>query len=239
MSKISKHQREGKHSLDYDIIFMGRKDTLTEENDVQMTDFQDTFQYDPGSSIYDEAYNNDEFERRKEITRKVYEIIKNKTDINLETSRRKPSKMDFNNYFTLIKNELVEDNYTNVEIFNELAVYFSDNLFSIFKLLDNQWRNMIIDELQTHIGHTPERSTEINVKNLKDGSEIEFLYYDEVEEKTKNITGVILEYDKIERVFKVDSYENIYLVAIEDIEKILNNTKSRYNLNKLNNIDFL
>lgn len=239
MSKISKHQKEGKHTLDYDIIFKGKKETLTEENDVQMSDFQDTFQYDPGSSVYDEAYNNDEFERRALITRRVYEIIKEKTDISMETSRRKPSRVDFNKYYTLIKSELKEENFTNVEIFNELAVYFSDNLFSIFKLLDNQWRNMIINELQQHIGKTPDNSTTINIKNLKDGSEIEFLYYDDVEEIEKTITGVILEYDKQEEVFKVDSYENIYLVYLEDVVKILNNTKSKYNLNKLNNIDFL
>jgi hypothetical protein len=39
--------------------------------------------------------------------------------------------------------------------------------------------------------------------------------------------------------FKVDSFEKIYLVEISDVTKILNNTKFKYNLNKLNNIDFL
>jgi len=239
MSKISKHQRPGKHSLVYDVIFKGKRDKLTEENDIQISDFQDTFQYDPGSTVYDEAYNNDEFERRRKITKSVYEVIKEKTNINLETSRRKPSRVDFNKYFILMKVELQNDNFTNIEIFNELAVYFSDNLFSIFKLLDNQWRNVIISELQTHIGETPKDSTEISVKNLKDGSEIEFTYYDEIDESKKLITGVIIEYDKVEKNFKVDSYENIYLVELEDVIRILNNRKSRYNLNKLNNIDFL
>jgi hypothetical protein len=31
-------------------------------------------------------------------------------------------------------------------------LYISDNLFNMFKLLDNKWRNLIIDELQDHIG---------------------------------------------------------------------------------------
>ena len=39
--------------------------------------------------------------------------------------------------------------------------------------------------------------------------------------------------------YKVDSYENIYNVGIDSIKKILNNSKFKYNLNKLNNIDFL
>jgi hypothetical protein len=39
--------------------------------------------------------------------------------------------------------------------------------------------------------------------------------------------------------FASDSYENIYELEINKITKILNNTKFKYNLNKLNNIDFL
>ena len=39
--------------------------------------------------------------------------------------------------------------------------------------------------------------------------------------------------------FKVNSYERIYDVNLDMISKILNNTKFKYNLNKLNNIDFL
>ena len=48
-----------------------------------------------------------------------------------------------------------------------------------------------------------------------------------------------METDYESSVFKVDSYENIYEVELEKITKILNNTKFKYNLNKLNNIDFL
>ena len=36
-----------------------------------------------------------------------------------------------------------------------------------------------------------------------------------------------------------NSYERIYDVNLDMISKILNNTKFKYNLNKLNNIDFL
>lgn len=240
MAKISKHQQQGKHSLDYDIIFKGRKEKIDENDHTTSTfDYQDTFQYDPGTPFYDEAYNNTEVERRRKITKRVYEIVKDKTDINLETSRRKPSKVDFNRYFVLLKKELKEESFTNVELFNELAVYFSDNLMSIFKLLDNQWRNMIIKELQEHIGKVTDESKIVSLRNLKEGSEIEFKYYDEIDEEYKLITGVILEYDDVENQFKIDSYENIYFIELEDITKILNNRKYKYNLNKLNNIDFL
>jgi hypothetical protein len=238
MSKTSKHQQEGKHRLNYDIIFKGKKEDVTEEDNFIST-YQDNFQYDPGSTVHDEAYNNADFERRKKVTDKIYEIIKEKTDINLETSRRKPSRVDFNKYFILLKKETTQDSFTNIEIFNELAVYFSDNLFSIFKLLDNEWRNLIIAELQDHIGGTPEGSKTVTIKNLKMGSEIEFKHYDEFDDEEKIITGIILEYDKEDLLFKIDSYENIYFVKIECITKILNNQKFKYNLNKLNNIDFL
>jgi hypothetical protein len=53
------------------------------------------------------------------------------------------------------------------------------------------------------------------------------------------ITGVVLECDYDNSMFKIDSYENIYELEINKITKILNNTKFKYNLNKLNNIDFL
>lgn len=240
MSKISKHQQQGKHSLGYDVFFKGKKEEIVDSDYIsEIYDYQETFQYDPGAPIYDEAYNNVEFERRRKVTRRVYEIIVEKTDINLKSSRRKPSKVAFNKYFLLIKNELKEENFTNVEIFNELSVYFSDNLMSIFKLLESHWRNLIIKELKEHIGGVSEESKTISVKNLTVGAEIEFLDYDEIEEVNKLITGVILEYDETEEIFKVDSFENIYLIKIEDVTKIMNNRKFKYNLNKLDNIDFL
>jgi hypothetical protein len=61
---------------------------------------------------------------------------------------------------------------------------------------------------------------------------------DDLIEEEKIITGVVL-VDYTNSTFKVDSYENIYELRITDITKILNNTKFKYNLNKLNNIDFL
>ena len=107
----------------------------------------------------------------------------------------------------------------------------------MFKLLDNKWRNMIINELQDHIGKT-QNSKEIMNRNIYEGTEIEFVRDDEWGHKA-HITGVVIEtfYEMSE--FKIDSYENIYFVHISEITKILNNTKFKHNLNKLNNIDFL
>jgi hypothetical protein len=106
----------------------------------------------------------------------------------------------------------------------------------MFKLLDNKWRNLIIDELQDHIGKNF-NSKDITNRNIHEGTEV--LWMDDLIEEEKIITGVVLEVDYTNSTFKVDSYENIYELRITDITKILNNTKFKYNLNKLNNIDFL
>ena len=152
-------------------------------------------------------------------------------------NRRKPSRTDFNSYYNLLKIELEEESFTNVELFNELAVYFSDNLFNMFKLLDNKWRNMIISELQDHVGKN-QNSKEIMNRNIYEGTEIEFVQDDGWGHRV-SITGVILETYYETNEFRVDSYERIYFVHLSEITKILNNTKFKYNLNKLNNIDFL
>jgi hypothetical protein len=75
-------------------------------------------------------------------------------------------------------------------------------------------------------------------RNIYEGTEIEFLWEDEFG-IDKLITGVVLFTDYENSTFKVDSYENIYDIHISKITKILNNEKFKYNLNKLNNIDFL
>jgi hypothetical protein len=106
----------------------------------------------------------------------------------------------------------------------------------MFKLLDNKWRNLIIDELQDHIGRV-KSSKDITNRNIQIGTELEFSWLDGDEEKL--ITGVVTETDYVNSIFKIDSYENIYEIGIDKITKILNNTKFKHNLNKLNNIDFL
>jgi hypothetical protein len=97
---------------------------------------------------------------------------------------------------------------------------------------------MVISELQDHIGRNF-NSKDISNRNIYEGTEVEFFWLDVITEEEKIITGVVLETQYETNTFKIDSYENIYEVDIKQITKILNNTKFKYNLNKLNNIDFL
>lgn len=236
---LSKHKMEGKHSLKYDSIFKGKKDTPMDEDELDGFAYyhKDSIEVDKSSNYYFESIDNENYVRSKLVKEKVYQILCDHTELNFMNNRRKPSRSDFNTYYNLLKVQLEEESFTNIELFNELAVYFSDNLFNMFKLLDNKWRNMIINELQDHIGKT-HNSKEVMNRNIYEGTEIEFIQDDGTGHGV-SITGVVLEtyYDTSE--YKVDSYERIYFVHISEITQILNNTKFKNNLNKLNNIDFL
>jgi DNA-binding HxlR family transcriptional regulator len=236
---LSKHTQEGKHRLKYDTIFKGKKDEpldesyVVEDNSIS----NEGFDVDKTSSYWFESQDNESYIKEKRVKEKVYQVLSEKTDLNFLNSRRKPSKVDFNNYYYILKTNLKDEAFTNVEIFNELAVYFSDNLFNMFKLLDNKWRNLIIYELQDHVGRR-KYSKEIENKNIFVGTEIEFDWIDEHGKNIK-ITGSVTETFYEESLYRVDSYEKIYEVDLPKITKILNNTKFKNNLNKLNNIDFL
>jgi hypothetical protein len=121
-----------------------------------------------------QSIDNENYTRDKQIKEKVYHVLSEHTDLNFLNNRRKPSRNDFNQYYLLLKTKLSSESFTNTELFNELAVYFSDNLFNMFKLLDNKWRNLIISELQDHIGRQ-KYSHEISNRNIVVGTEIEFL----------------------------------------------------------------
>jgi len=238
---LSKHKLEGKHSLKYDSIFKGKKeDPLDEEDGTSSFDtyHKDTIEVDRSSNYYFESIDNEKYIRSKQVKERVYEVLEKNTSINFLNNRRKPSRTDFNQYYNILKDNLQSESFTNIELFNELAVYFSDNLFNMFKLLDKKWRNMIILELQDHIGKNT-NSKEITNRNIYEGTEIEFQWLDEFTNHMITITGDVVEVDYENSNFKVNSYERIYEVKLEMISKILNNTKFKYNLNKLNNIDFL
>jgi hypothetical protein len=230
---------EGKHSLKYDSIFKGKKETPMDEDELDGFAYyhKESIEVDKSSNYYFESIDNESYVRSKLVKEKVYTILCEQTELNFMNNRRKPSRADFNTYYNLLKVQLEEESFTNVELFNELAVYFSDNLFNMFKLLDNKWRNMIINELQEHIGKN-QNSNEVMNRNIYEGTEIEFIQ-DDGWGHYVSITGVVLETYYETSEFKVDSYERIYLIHISEITKILNNTKFKHNLNKLNNIDFL
>jgi len=236
---LSKHKLEGKHSLKYDSIFKGKKEDPLDEDDMDgfALYHKDSIEVDKSSNYYFESIDNENYVRTKLVKEKVYAVLSDNTSLNFLNNRRKPSRADFNEYFNLLKKNLDSESFTNIELFNELAVYFSDNLFNMFKLLDNKWRNQIINELQDHIGKTS-NSKEVQNRNIYEGTEIEFEWEDEYGEPMI-ITGVVMETDYPTSTFRVDSYENIYNIHLSDITKILNNNKFKNNLNKLNNIDFL
>lgn len=234
---LSKHTIEGKHSLKYDSIFKGKKEELSDNDDFDTMFSNEKFEVDKASQYWFESIDNENYTKEKKVKEKVYEVLTAHTDINFLNNRRKPSKSDFNQYYYLLKIHLKKENFTNIELFNELSVYFSDNLFNMFKLLDNKWRTMIISELQDHIGKK-NYSNEVLQRNIHKGTEVEFEWIDN-DNKLKIITGVITEVDYEIFEYKVDSYENVYIINIEHIKKILNNSKFKYNLNRLNNIDFL
>jgi len=237
---LSKHKLEGKHSLKYDSIFKGKKEDPLDEDDTSSfnTYQKDTIEVDKSSNYYFESIDNEKYIRAKQVKERVYEILQSNTSINFLNNRRKPSRTDFNQYYNILKQSLQLESFTNIELFNELAVYFSDNLFNMFKLLDKKWRNHIILELQDHIGKNS-NSKEITNRNIYEGTEIEFQWLDEFTNQMITITGDVVEVDYESSTFKVNSYERIYDVNLSMIGKILNNTKFKYNLNKLNNIDFL
>jgi hypothetical protein len=236
---LSKHKMEGKHSLKYDSIFKGKKDTPMDEDELDGFAYyhKESIEVDKSSNYYFESIDNESYVRSKLVKERVYTILCDQTELNFMNNRRKPSRADFNTYYNLLKVQLEEESFTNVELFNELAVYFSDNLFNMFKLLDNKWRNMIINELQDHIGKN-QNSKDVMNRNIYEGTEIEFLQ-DDGWGHNVCITGVVLETYYETSEFKVDSYERIYFIHISEITKILNNTKFKHNLTKLNNIDFL
>ena len=236
---LSKHKMEGKHSLKYDSIFKGKKEDpiSDEEMDGFALYHKESIEVDKSSNYYFESIDNENYIRTKLLKERVYSVLSEHTTLNFMNNRRKPSKNDFNQYYYLLKQNLESESFTNIELFNELAVYFSDNIFNMLKLLDNKWRNMIFKELQDHIGKTV-NSKEIMNRNIYDGTEIEFVWEDEFGED-KLITGVVISTDYENSMFRVDSYENVYNVHISIITQILNNTKFKNDLNKLNNIDFL
>ena len=234
---LSKHKLQGKHSLKYDSIFKGKKEEITDESEMTSSFFNEKFEVDKSSILYTESFENESYLRQKRVKERVYEVLSTRTGLNFLNNRRKPSRVDFNNYYLLLSVDLINERFTNVELFNELSVYFSDNLFNMFKLLDNKWRNLIILELQDHIGKNT-NSKEVTNRNIYLGTELEFNHQDILGDY-KLFTGVVVEVDYDNSIFKIDSYENIYDVHISYISKILNNTKFKHNLNKLDNIDFL
>jgi len=163
----SSHKKYKKHSLKYDTIFKGKKEVLDEdgidENNTMLA--PDKIEIMQGTIVYEEARNPEEYRRLKKLTETVYDILLNHTELNFKKNRRKPSPKDFNRYFDIIKENVKDNSFSDCDIFVELAFYFSENLFNMFKLLDPEKGSRIMQELKEYQ----------NKKNGADLDDIDFI----------------------------------------------------------------
>lgn len=145
------HKIEGKHALQRDTIFKGKDDNSTEDGESSSTqdlfNVNDGFTLEVGSSFDFESKNNEDYVNRLNLSKDVYELLNEKTELDFSSNRRKPNKQAFNDYYRMLL-ENVGKEYTKSEIFVELSYYFTDNIFNMFKLLDKEYATQIIVELK-------------------------------------------------------------------------------------------
>lgn len=148
----------GKHSLKHDSIFKGRKIAPLNPDDydpIYDGRSTDKMAVDPGSVFHQEATDPEEYARSKQLKERVYELVTTKTGVNLKANRRKPSRADFNRYFRMLETELRAEGFSKAQLFSELAHYFSDNLFNMFKLLSPDIGTEIVRELRQNANMQP------------------------------------------------------------------------------------
>lgn len=148
--KDSKHKEYKKHSLKHDSIFKGKKDDKDQEESYINESISTGIDLDPTSSVWAESRQSQDHLRKQKLTEELYKIIKNQIGIDPSKSRRKPGPGDFNLNFQIIKEKLKSFNFTTCELFVEYAQYFSDNLASMFKMLDKKEAMVIIKELEEY-----------------------------------------------------------------------------------------
>lgn len=148
------HKLADKHSLKRDTIFNGKiVENTNEEYDFygQIGESIDySFSENPlesGTLFEEESRNSDEYTNRRNLAQDVFNLLKEKTDIDFNSNRRKPNKIVFNEYYKMLLLEIGKT-YTKSEIFVELAFYFTDNIFNMYKLLDKCYAMGIIGELR-------------------------------------------------------------------------------------------
>ena len=144
------HKIEGKHSLARDTIFKGKVEDNTEQSEYYST--QDEFSIDGlpieiGTSYEFESKYHEEYIGRLNLSRDVYNLLSEKTELDFSSNRRKPNRQAFNDYYKMLLDEIGKE-YTKSEIFVELSYYFTDNIFNMFKLLDKEYATQIIVELK-------------------------------------------------------------------------------------------
>lgn len=150
----------GKHSLKVDEIFRSTRQKKKEKTEFDEFDhIIDTNNTE--FSISDEIHGEDDennissinYYRVNKLKDEIKKILETYTEVKMNAKRRKPSQTDFNAYFNLVCKELSEFGYMKTEIFVELAGYFTlENYWNIFKLLDKEYADIIIEELKNKYG---------------------------------------------------------------------------------------
>jgi len=150
------HKLDGKHRLKRDTILNGKlvDNNLNIENGASFYEPMDFDFYsssniplERGSIFEEESKNSDDILNKRKLSKDVYSLLKNNTDLDFSSNRRKPNKTAFNNYYKMLLLN-IDSHYTKSEIFVELAYYFTDNIFNMYKLLDKKHATAIIIELR-------------------------------------------------------------------------------------------
>lgn len=145
----------GKHSLAHDNIFKGKKTDSSKEPQEEYIIKNvsgSSFELGEDTMYYAQTRNSHEGQRSLKLQQDIFNCLKNNTDLKFTGSRRKPSQYDLNNYYKILLNDLSENGYSYTEIFTELSQYFSDNIWSIFLILQNNYKDRIISELVEKYG---------------------------------------------------------------------------------------
>lgn len=147
----NKHKIEGKHALKRDTIFKGKIEENVLEN--EHSTIQDDFNVNNGLPIESgsmhefESKYYEEYIGRLNLSKDVYQLLTDNTELDFSSNRRKPNRQAFNDYYKMLLDNIGKD-YTKSEIFVELSYYFTDNIFNMFKLLDKEYATQIIIELK-------------------------------------------------------------------------------------------
>lgn len=147
---VNKHKLEGTHTLKRDTIFLGKEEKIEDEMDLMSAymDIQnESYEIEKGTNYEYESRNFEEYYYGKQLVDDIYNILKENTNIDFLTNRRKPNKQTFNEYYSLCVSKL-NTKYSKSEIFVELSYYFTDNIFNMFKLLNKKNATGIILELK-------------------------------------------------------------------------------------------
>ena len=145
------HKIEGKHSLARDTIFKGKIEDVEQDFDHSGNPdgitLNEGFPIEIGTSFEFESKYNEDYVCRINLSQDVYELLKEKTDLDFSSNRRKPNRQAFNDYYKMLLENIGKE-YTKSEIFVELSYYFTDNIFNMFKLLDKEYATQIIIDLK-------------------------------------------------------------------------------------------